>query len=437
MAKKFLLPVFVALLALASLGVQAEQKLLDRVVAIVDDGVILQSDLESRMRSVKSRLSAQGTQLPSDAILRERVLEQLLEDQVQLQLADEAGMRISDTELNQTIANIAQRNNMSLQEFEDALASEGLSYREAREQIRREMLISRIQQRRVDPRIRITQREVDNYLASRSGKERSAEEYLIGHILVEVTDFNNDAAVAESREKAESILAELRAGGDFKQLAVAQSDGGNALEGGVLGWRREDQMPSLIANVAPQLPTGQPSDLLQSASGFHIVTVLEKRGGSQAEMVQQNQVRHILVTADNLTSDAEAEAQIREIRERIESGEDFAQLARDLSDDPVSGSAGGDLGWVSPGEMVPAFEAEMTAAETGAVSEPFRSRFGWHILQVQDRRMRDMGDQLQAAEARQVLYRRKYDIELRAWLREMREEAFVEMKSAPSGGRAS
>lgn len=436
MAKQFLLPIFVALLALGSVVAQAEEKLLDRVIAIVDDGVILQSDLESRVRTVKTRLEAQGTPLPPDAVLRERVLEQLLQDQVQLQHAEEAGMRVSDTELNQTITNIAQRNNMTLQEFESALASEGLTYREAREQIRREMLISRIQQRRVDPRIRITNREVENFLASQSGKERSAEEFLIGHILIEVTDFNNDAQVAESREKAENILSELRGGADFRQMAVAQSDGGNALEGGVLGWRRTDQLPSLIANVAPELETGQPSDVLQSGSGFHIVTVLEKRGGTES-VVQQNQVRHILVTTDELTGDAEAEAQIREIRERIVDGEDFAELARELSDDPVSGSDGGNLGWVSPGEMVPAFEAVMTQVEPDTISEPFRSRFGWHILEVQDRRMRDIGEQLQAAEARQVLYRRKYDIELRAWLREVREEAFVELKRPESGDSAS
>lgn len=436
MAKQFLLLLFAALLALGSVVAQAQEKLLDRVIAIVDDGVILQSDLDARVSTIKSRLQAEGTSLPPDSVLRERVLDQLLQDQIQLQLAEEAGMRISDTELNQTINNIAQRNGMSVDQFEAALASEGLSYRQAREQIRREMLISRIQQRRVDPRIRITEREVNNYLASQSGKERSGEEYLIGHILIEVPDFNNDAAVAESRDKADSILSQLRDGGDFKQLAVAESDGGNALEGGVLGWRREDQLPSLIADVAPNLATGQPSDVLQSASGFHIVTVLEKRGGG-AEMVQQNQVRHILVRSDNLTSDREAEAKIREIRERISDGEDFAELARELSDDPVSGSDGGNLGWVSPGEMVPAFETAMMEAQPGQVTAPFRSRFGWHILEVQERRSQDMGDELQAAEARQVIYRRKYDIELRAWLREVREEAFVEVKGPRSGASAS
>lgn len=435
MAKQFLAPVLAAFLAFGTFGVHAEEKLLDRVIAIVDDGVILQSDLEGRMASVKARLRAQGTPLPSDTLLRERVLDQLLQDQVQLQLAEDAGMRISDTELNQTLASIAQRNGMTLEQFESALASEGLSYTEAREQIRREMLISRIQQRRVEPRIRITQREVENFLQSRSGQERNGEEYLIGHILVEVEDFNNDSKVEEARAKAERIVAQLREGADFKQMAVEESDGGNALEGGVLGWRRGDQLPSLIADVAPDLEVSRPSDVLQSQSGFHIVSVLEKRGGAE-NMVQQHKVRHILIATDN-ASGARAEARIQDVRNRIRNGEPFAEMAREVSDDTVSGSDGGNLGWVSPGEMVPAFENVMAAIEPGQLSEPFRSRFGWHILEVQDRRMQDMGDELKAAEARQVLYQRKYEIELRNWLREVREEAFVEVKRPKIGDNAS
>lgn len=435
-AKRFFLSASLALLVSAAGLAQAEEKLLDRVVAIVDDGVILQSDLESRMLTVKSRLNAQGTPLPSDSILRERILDQLLQDQVQLQLAEEAGMRISDTELNQTIGNIALGNDMTLQEFEAALANEGLTYQEAREQIRREMLISRIQQRQVEPRIRITEREVENFLESQSGRERSGEEYLIGHILIEVDDSNNSEQVEQARAEAADILSDLRGGADFKQTAVERSDGGNALEGGVLGWRSEDQLPSLIADVAPNLETGQASELLQSPSGFHIVTVLEKRGG-EGQTVQQNQVRHILVATDEATDNDAAEAQIRNIRERIEGGEAFADLARELSDDPGSGSDGGSLGWVSPGEMVPAFEEVMQSVQPGQVSEPFRTRFGWHILEVQDRRLQDISDQLQTAEARQVLYRRKYDVELRTWLREIREEAFVEIKSEREGENAS
>lgn len=429
-------PLLLTLLLLSGGLAQAEQKLLDRVVAIVDEGVILQSDLESRVRTVRSRLRAQGASLPPESVLQERVLDQLLQDQVQLQLAESAGIRVGDTELNQTISNIARRNGMTLDQFEQTLASEGLSYREAREQIRQEMLISRIQQQRVEPRIRVTQREVQNFLASRQGKERNVEEYLIGHILIEVRDSGNDEAVAEAREEASAILEKLRDGADFKQLAVEHSDGTNALEGGVLGWRGQDQLPSLIADVAPDLAVGEPSDVLKSQSGFHIVSVLEKRGGDD-QIVQQHKVRHILITPENAASPADAEATIREIRQRIRDGESFAALAREYSDDPVSGAEGGDLGWVSPGEMVPGFENMMTRVEPGQVSEPFRSRFGWHILEVEERRMHDIGDQLETAEARQVLYKRKYDIELRAWLREVREEAFVEVKAPEQEESAS
>jgi peptidyl-prolyl cis-trans isomerase SurA len=418
-----------ALMLLTSSQAFAERKPLDKMIAIVNDNVILRSEQQSRVRTVVARLNAQGTTLPPRRVLRERVLDQLILDSIQLQMAERAGMRVSDNELNDTMKNIAGRNGYTLDEFEQALASEGLTYREAREQIRREMLVSRVQQRQVDSRVRITKREVDNFLEAQAGREDTGAEYKLGHILIEVDDFNNEEAVAEAREKISSLRERISNGTDFQQVAVAESDGANALEGGVLGWRTENQLPSLVADVAPELNVREPSKILRSSSGFHVVTVLDKRGGDSDRMVEQAQVRHILVRPSEARTDQQAEALINDLYSQLQNGADFAALAREYSDDKVSGSDGGNLGWVGPGEMVPAFEQAMKAAETGTLKGPFRSRFGWHILQVQDRRQKDIADQLKETEARQVLYRRKFEIELQKWLGEIREEAYVDLKT--------
>ncbi|MCH8499495.1 MAG: peptidylprolyl isomerase [Marinobacter sp.] len=422
-------------LTMASLA-QAERKPLDRIIAVVNDDVILQSEQDSRVRTVASRLNAQGTPLPPRDVLAERVLEQLIIDSIQLQMAANFGMRVSDNELNETMQNIAARNNLSLAQFERELAREGLTYREAREQIRREMLISRLQQRLVDNRVRVTQREVSNFLAAEASRDDGGIEYLLAHILISVNNFNNDAEVAEARAKAERLLSELQAGADFRQVAVAESDASNALEGGVLGWRTGGQLPTLVADVVPGLSVTEPSEILQSGSGFHIVTILDKRGDA-SRLVEQSRVRHILIRPTDLVSEQRAEERIRDVYRRLQDGEDFAVLARELSDDVVSGSAGGDLGWVNPGQMVPAFEQAMTDARVGQLQGPFRSQFGWHILEVQERRQQDMASEIREAEARQALYRRKFDVELQNWIREIRDEAFVDLKLQPSAASSS
>lgn len=415
-------------LLLLSTTAAAEQKLLDRVVAIVNDGVILQSDLDARIHTVESRLNAQGTPLPPEDILKKRVLDQLILDRIQLQLADQAGLRISDNELNDTMQNIAKRNGYTLDQFQQALESEGLTYKEAREQIRHEMLISRIEQRKVDARVRVTDREVQNYLSSQAGKAHTGEQYLIGHILISVNDFNNTEQVAKAKKKAEDLLQKLKQGADFKQMAVADSDGSNALNGGVLGWRSAEQLPSLIADVVPDMKKGDLSDVLRSQSGFHIIKLLDTRGG-KSHVVEQIKVRHILIKPSEILTDAEAHQKIQDIYNRIKKGASFADLARQYSDDPVSGSDGGELGWVNPGEMVPEFEKVMDNTPVGQLSEPFHSQFGWHILEVEGRRQKDIGQQLQENEAHQILYRRKYEVELQNWLHEIRGEAFVEFKA--------
>ncbi|GBO83995.1 MULTISPECIES: peptidylprolyl isomerase [Marinobacter] len=418
----------VLLAVLAPLSVQAERKLLDQVVAIVDEDVILQTELEARISTITSRLSAQGTALPPRQILEERVLDQLITESIQMQMADRAGMRISDNELNETMANIAERNGMSLAQFENQLAAEGVSYNQAREQIRREMLTSRVQQRQVGNRVRVTDREVENYLESLEARGGNNAQYRLAYIFVSVDDPSDEAEVDAAREKAQRLRNEIASGRDFREVAVAESDASNALEGGDMGWRAEGQLPSLVAPVVPELPVGQPSEVLENNSGFHLVMVMDKRGGEQQQLIQQHRVRHILVRPSEATTDSQAETMIRDLYQQLQNGASFSALAKEYSDDPVSGSDGGNLGWVSPGQMVPAFEQAMLNADIGEFQGPFRSQFGWHILQVQERRQKDISGDVRDAEARQAIYRRKFETELQNWLQEIRDEAFIEFK---------
>jgi len=414
---------------LMSGAAQAERTLLDQVVAVVNDSVILQSELDARINTIVGRLRSQGTNLPPRAVLEERVLEQLITESIQLQMSERAGMRISDNELNETLASIASRNNMTLAQFENQLAQEGVSYQEAREQIRSEMLTGRVQQRQVGNRVRVTEREIDNYLEATAGQRRTNAEYELAHILIQVNNFNDEEEVAAARTQIESLRSEIADGRDFRSVAVAESDAGNALDGGNMGWRAEGQLPSLVADIVPEMEVGAVSPVLENSSGFHLVTVLDKRGGESAQMVEQSKVRHILVRPDETTSDSAAEAKIRELYQRLQEGASFAALAKGESDDPVSGSDGGNLGWVGPGQMVPQFEEVMMSAEAGKVTRPFRSQFGWHILQVQERRQQDISNEVRRGEARQAIYRRKFDLELQNWLREIRDEAYIELKN--------
>src|SRR5690554_2790294 len=372
-----------------SLAVQAERKLLDRVVAIVDDDVILQTQLEARVNTIVGRLSAQGTGLPPRQMLEQRVLEQLIAESVQLQMADKMGMRISDNELNETLANIARSNGMTMAQFESQLAEEGVTYQQAREQIRNEMLTSRVQQRQVGNRVRITDNEVENYLQAQAGAGSDGAEYRLAYIFIQVDEPGNEASVRQARNLADNLRQQILDGRDFREVAVAESDASNALEGGDMGWRSESQLPSLVAPVVPDLEPGVPSAAV---------------------------------------TEAQAEQRIRDIYRQLQEGADFAELARELSDDPVSGSDGGNLDWVSPGQMVPEFEQAMLDADVGEIYGPVRSQFGWHILQVQERRKQDVTAEARESQARQAIYQRKFEQELQNWLREVRDEAFVEFK---------
>ncbi len=410
----------------ASAVSHGQMQSLDKIIAIVDDDIILQSDLKDRVNMVKNQ--SKGMRMPPDAILNNQVLERLIVESIQMQLADRSGMRISDEQLNQTIQNIAKQNGLSLKRFKQALEKDGVSYAQAREQIRRERLVSEVQRYRVGSKIQISDQDIDAFLKSSRGKSAAEEEYRLGHILIQVPSQTSRDQLKAAEKKANSLVKKLRKGADFSQTAISNSEGRNALKGGDLGWRKEGELPSLFADVVPSLNKGDISDPIRSASGFHIIKVTNKRGGT-SKLVQQTRARHILVKQSEIRTEAEAKTLINKLYKQIKAGEDFAKLAKEFSEDPGSKVSGGDLNWINDGDMVPAFEKNMKAAKKGQVSKPFKSRFGWHILEVTDYRDKDLGEELQRNQARQLLYTRRFEEELPIWLRQIRTEAYVEMKN--------
>ena len=402
---------------------------LDRVVAVVNDDIISASELDARLGRVREQLRQSGTAPPPPDALRRQVLERLILRRLQLQIARNSGMRVDDESLNRTILRIAEQNELTLREFRDAVERDGHDFARFREEIRDDILIAEVRRRRVENQINISQGDIDDYISMMEsrGAEADRHRYRIGHILIAVPDGASSEEIGEARERAERVLEELRAGADFASMAVTHSDGQKALEGGDLGWRLASDLPTMLADAVLRLETGDVSEPVRSASGFHLVKLVDRQG-SQRQMIRQTLARHILITLDALTDNAEARRQLGVLRERIVNGEDFGELARIHSDDPGSASRGGELGWIDPGNTVPVFERTMDSLAPGAISEPFRSRFGWHLVQVLERRDLDATETSRRAEARRRLRSRKIEENTQAWLRRVRGEAYVEYR---------
>jgi peptidyl-prolyl cis-trans isomerase SurA len=409
-----------------AVNLQAAPVEVDRIAAIVDNSIIMQSELSNRMASVKRQM---GGQIPADSLLRPQVLERLILESIQLQMAERGGVQVSDQQLTDTVKRIAQQNGMTIDQFSQALEKDGLSYREAVEQIRTEMIISRVQKFQVNNRVQISQQDIDYFLASKAGQMAAEAEYRLSHILVSIPSQASASAIKLAEKKAQRIVADIRGGKDFRQQAITQSNGRNALKGGDLGWRKQAQLPSLFADAVTDLKLGDTSDPIKSASGFHIIQLADKRGGSTL-MVLQNKVRHILVMPNEIRSDRDAEERIKQVYKKLDNGADFAKLAKEYSDDPGSAASGGDLGWVNPGDMVPAFDRTMSEIEPGKLSKPFKSKFGWHILLVEERKETDLGEQVQRNQIQQMLQSRQFEEELPIWLRKIRSEAYVDIKES-------
>ena len=400
---------------------------IDRIVAVVNDDVIVQSELETRIRVVIEQLENSGVPAPPRDVLEKQVLEQLILDRLQMQIAEQTGIRVDDETLNRQIADIARRNNLTLREFRDILERDGYVFSAFREEIRNQLIKTRVQQRQLQDRVQVTDRDIDNYLATRKKQGGENPEYRLGHILVAVSDGASPEELADARARAEDILARLREGANFGRMAAAESDGQQALEGGDLGWRKRSELPTLFEKVVPDLDKGEVSDIIRSPSGFHIIKMLDVRG-TDRHVIKQTHARHILIRTNEVLSADAARSRLNVLRARILNGADFAELAKASSDDPGSAVKGGDLGWLSPGDTIPPFEKTMDSLEVGEVSQPFETQFGWHIVQVLGRRDRDSTEDVQRAKAAEALRKRKIDEELQAWLRQIRDEAYIEYR---------
>lgn len=400
---------------------------IDRIIAVVNNDVIVQSEMLTRMRVVIEQLGNSGVPAPPRDVLEKQVLEQLILDRLQMQIAAITGIRVDDEALNRQIADIARRNNLTLREFRDILERDGFVFATFREEIRKELIKTRVQQRQVQDRVQVTDRDIDNFLATRDKQGGENPEYRLGHILVAVPDGASPEELADAKDEAEDIIARLRAGANFGRTAAAESDGRQALEGGDLGWRKGGELPTLFEEVAPTLEKGGISDVIRSSSGFHIIKLIDVRG-AERHVINQTHARHILVKTNEVLNANAARSRLRVLRARILNGADFTELARASSDDPGSAVKGGDLGWLSPGDTIPPFEKTMDSLEVNAISEPFETQFGWHIVQVMGRRDRDSTEEVRRAKAAEALHKRKIDEELQSWFRQIRDEAYIEYR---------
>jgi len=418
---------FILLTVFSINQVFAEAIPLDRVVTIVNDDVVLESEVEGRLKSVRDQIRERNSPLPPEHVLTQQVLERLILESIQLQIGERSGVRIDDTTLNDTMRNIAKKNGLSLSDFKKELEQDGVSFREAREQIRREMIINRVRQRRVSDRVQVTDTDIQNYLDSDLGKTHTAAEFRIAHIFIPLPENASLEDIDKKEQQANTVYEQLMNGVDFKQLAITSSAGPTALEGGDLGWKQLGQLPTLFAEKAVDMQPDSISKPLKNNSGFHLIKLLDKRGG-KTQMVGQTHVRHILIKPSEIRSAKEAERLAQLIYDKIESGSEFEELAKAFSNDKGSSQQGGDLDWVGTGETVPEFENVMNNTKVNEIAFPFKSEFGWHVLQVLGHRKQDIGEQMLKNQARHFLRKRKFDEELQDWLREIREEAYVEIK---------
>ncbi len=407
----------------ASSLTQSSPQLLDQVIAIVDDDVVLASELQERMQQVLVNIKKTGKQAPPTAEIQQEILDQLILENIQLQMAYRAGVRISDAQLNESMLRIAQQNRMDLIQFKEALEGDGLSYTATREQIRKEMLLQRVQQGNVNQRVQITDQEIANFLTSEEGQTLTAPEYRMLHTLIPVASGNADADATAS-DHAQALYQRIKNGERYQH--VLSSDKQGQLSATDLGWRKAANLPALIAKLTDTLEKGETAAPIRSPSGYHLVKLLDKRG--EGEVIPQTKARHILLKASAIRDEAATEVEINALRQQVLDGAEFADLAREHSEDIGSALEGGDLGWTNPGQLVGAFQDAMDKTEINAISPAFRSQYGWHILQVQERRQKDVTDTIRRNMASNYIHQRKYDDELQTWLQKIRDEAYVDIK---------
>ena len=407
--------------------IEAKIELLDRVVAVVDSGVVMESQLNQRVQDIIGRLRSDGMELPPKEVLEEQVLERLIIEEIQLQIGDQAGVKISDAELNRALSMIASENSMNLEQFKESLDANNDSYVKLRDQVRKELIIQRVQRGKVGANIEISEQEIENFLNSEEGRSKLAEQYNVQQILLSLSSSAPENEVNLVKEKGADLIERYKEGESFEKLAATYSSDQNALEGGSLGWRKSSELPSLFSNVVVKMKVGEISELIRSGAGFHIIRLSEKRG-DVVKFEDQTLVRHILIQSSEIRSENQTKELINEIHQELIDGEDFKQLARQHSEDPGSKMEGGELGWSSPDSFDPAFEAVMNSVDIGEMSKPFQSSFGWHILEVLDRRNEDISDDVRKNRAYSIIFNRKFEQELQRTLIELRSESYVDIK---------
>jgi peptidyl-prolyl cis-trans isomerase SurA len=425
----------VALWAAAVGAVHAQSKelstsgvLLDRVAAVVNDGIVLRSDVERQMQVISERIQQQGQQLPPRNVLRQQVLERLVLQELQTQRADRLGIKIPDEAVNQALTEVAQRNNIRFSDLPTALEQQGVDYRDYRDEVRREMTMQTLRQRDVLARVYVSPREVDQCINKRKASPGADNEFNLAHILVAIPATADEKLIAERTARAQGVYERAKNSEDFAQLAINYSDSGTALEGGALGWRKSSQLPSFVADVIPNMKAGDVTEPIRTPSGLHVFKVLEVRGGQASALVSQVHARHILMKPNEVEDDETVRQKLAQIRERVLKGESFETVASVTSEDPGSAAAGGDLGWAGPGMFVPEFERQLDALSENEVSAPFRTQYGWHIVQLLGRRTYDASEDQTRNRCVTQLREARADEETEIWLRRLRDEAFVEYR---------
>ncbi|HEY4541313.1 MAG TPA: peptidylprolyl isomerase [Noviherbaspirillum sp.] len=440
-ARTSLLAVLAACLCAAPFATplaQAQQRaprvqLADAIVAVVNSEVVTRNELEERLARVRGTMRAQGIGLPPAAELERQVLESMIIERVQLQRAREASIRVDDGTIDRAVASIAERNGLNIEGLRARLESDGIAYAQFRDDLRKEIAIERLREREIDNRVQVADSEIENFLAADAKAAQSEQELNIAHIVIRIPENASAEEIAARRQRAEEVLARLQGGADFAQLAATYSDASDALTGGDLGWRTPDRLPQLYVGGLRGLQNGQASQLLRSANGFHILQLKGRRAAGNTDTlatasVQQTRARHILIKVNQIVSASEARHKLVELKQRIENGAaKFEDLARSHSND-LSASRGGDLGWIYPGDTVPQFERAMNALKPGEISEPIESPFGYHLIQVLERKQDDVSEERKRRIAQQVLRQRKAEEATQDWLRQLRDSAYVEYR---------
>ena len=400
----------------------------DRIVAVVNSEVITALQLRARIEQAKRQLARQGVELPPDNVLERQLLERLIVERAQVQLAQETSLRVDDATLERAIERIAGNNKLSVEQLRTTLEKDGVAWNRFRDEIRTEILLTRLREREVDSRVVVTDAEIDNFIAN-NPDAFSGQEFSVAHILLRTPEGATPQQIEAVARRAEQVMTRLRSGEDFARVAAEVSDAPDGLSGGALGWRPLDRLPGLFADAVRRMQPGETSPILRSAAGLHIVRLVERRGGGDAavQQLEQTRARHILIKTSEVLSDTDAETRLLAIRERVVNGADFGDLAKASSAD-LSAAKGGDLGWLNPGDTVPEFERAMNALQAGEVSPPVRSPFGWHLIQVMERRVQDVTDERKRSAARQALRERKAEQAYEDWVRQLRDSTYVDYR---------